>query len=123
MTLDQHLLDMLAANGCTNPGCNHQDHDQLYLHSRCHRAAQVIAYHTSDDILEVACAGCKDLICRIAVRERKELTPCHPESPMVVEYTRGRGTVRIHCFQCKRLLAEIPLQAMVRATLNIPPRH
>jgi len=108
--LNQTDLDRVASKGCQVPGCTHENHNQVYLHARCHIDAQVSAQYVAPDALQISCADCGKFVCRVAV-EQTSIQKCHREAPLEVEYTRGRGTLHVICNFCKNLIAEIPVLA------------
>lgn len=110
MALNKEALDQFASRGCTMPSCDHKNHEnQIYLHAKCHLDAQVVVYYVALNMLQVACAGCGGFVCRIGV-QHTPIEPCHPEYPLEVEYTAGRGTLHVICNFCKKQIAEIPVQ-------------
>ncbi len=59
------VLDALV---CASPDCSHDDHGELYLHSRCHVGApSVVAYYAG--VLTVKCAECQKDIVLVKVAE------------------------------------------------------
>jgi hypothetical protein len=70
MPLTKIQLDLMAAHGCETPGCNHEGHDTVFLHGRCHpRARAEASYECGSGVLRVACADCHKLIAEIKVAE------------------------------------------------------
>jgi len=63
-------LDIIAAGGCSTPGCKHEDHGTLYLHQRCHPKAWLEASYTKGTgILRLSCSQCQKTIEEIKVAE------------------------------------------------------
>lgn len=53
---------------CGTPGCTHEDHSEMFLHSACHpRAGHRVSYHLITGTLEIRCRICHQLAAEIAV--------------------------------------------------------
>lgn len=58
----------LSQARCTNPGCDHKNHETLFIHSRCHpEAGLMISYHLTTGVLGVGCNECGGFICEVLV--------------------------------------------------------
>jgi hypothetical protein len=58
---------------CQSPGCTHQDHGPLHLHSRCHPSAGTrVAY--AQGILTIRCRKCEAFIAQVLVAEDHRLS-------------------------------------------------
>ena len=63
-------LDLIAAGGCSTPGCKHEDHGTLFLHQRCHPGAKIeVSYTIRTGVIRVACVACQRSIAEIKVAE------------------------------------------------------
>ncbi len=68
MPLTKIQLDLIAAHGCESPGCNHEGHDTIFMHARCHvRGGVEVSYQRGTGVLQVACAKCHKIIGEIKV--------------------------------------------------------
>lgn len=64
-------LDIVAAGGCSTPGCTHEDHGTMFLHGRCHpNAGTEVSYTRGTGILKVACLKCQKPIALIKVADQ-----------------------------------------------------
>lgn len=52
---------------CMVPGCDHTDHDGLFLHGRCHISAPTTCEYRREGVLRVTCSACGKLVAEIAV--------------------------------------------------------
>ncbi len=63
--------DDLDNAGCQHPGCTHEDHEQLWIHSRCHDSAPLrCVYLTKTKTLGVICAECGNRIMELSVARK-----------------------------------------------------
>lgn len=68
-----HLEDLedVAAKGCNEPGCDHEDHEHnlpLFLHGFCHKAAGLaVSFKYGDNYLVIACAECSKEVLRVQI--------------------------------------------------------
>ena len=68
MPLNRIDMDLMAARGCQQPGCDHKDHSIFFLHPRCHiRAGTWTSYDRDTGLLSVTCKQCKKLVAEIEV--------------------------------------------------------
>ena len=68
MSLTRDDLDRMAARGCDMPGCDHADHEEIYLHARCHlRAGTRVSYRRGSGLLRIACRQCRQEIATVLV--------------------------------------------------------
>jgi len=53
-------FDLAAAAGCEVPGCTHKDHDELFLHPKCHPGAGIqVSYKRGAGFMRLCCNRCK----------------------------------------------------------------
>lgn len=65
--LTRHDLDRAR---CAMPGCQHEDHRELYLHARCHpRAGTIARYDMVKGSITILCHKCEKLVAEIAVAQ------------------------------------------------------
>jgi len=68
-----HLEDLQEAlsAGCDMPGCDHKNHDTLFLHAMCHPGEKIEAsLKRGETHLLVACGKCHEPIVAIALARR-----------------------------------------------------
>jgi hypothetical protein len=67
MPLTKSELDMLAAQGCRDPRCDHRDHSgEIFIHPRCHPASPTwTSYDAQRGTLKLICAKCRGEIFQI----------------------------------------------------------
>jgi hypothetical protein len=59
---------MLDRTQCATPGCTHEDHRLIYLHSACHPSVGCrVAYDMARGVVVVRCRRCAKLVAEIAV--------------------------------------------------------
>jgi hypothetical protein len=57
--------------GCSVPGCDHKDHEELYLHPHCHADAGTWAsYDKTTGTLTISCCECERPFVEILVGDR-----------------------------------------------------
>jgi hypothetical protein len=58
----------LNALGCNMPGCDHKDHNVMFLHPNCHAYAGTWAsYDKTTDTLTIRCRACERAFVEILV--------------------------------------------------------
>lgn len=91
-------LDEAMKHGCQKPGCNHEGHDTLYLHSRCHPQARAeVSYTVGSGHLVVACAHCKTPIVIASLANRPPDMP--QETPPEDDYSTV-ACLRVDLYDC-----------------------
>ena len=61
-------LNALVESGCSAPGCDHEDHDEMYFHCRCDLSGQIeVSYERGSGALVIGCMECGQTMARIAV--------------------------------------------------------
>jgi len=66
----EDLQEALSA-GCDTPGCDHKNHDTLFLHGVCHPGGGIEAsLKRGEKHLLIACRECHEPIIAIAVARR-----------------------------------------------------
>ncbi len=65
-------LEKAILRGCQVPGCDHKEHDTLFVKQKCHPEGWCeISYSKGSGILLVACSVCHRPITRIAIARRE----------------------------------------------------
>ena len=74
MMNDMYLDDVERAvsQGCARPGCDHADHDKLYMHSSCHPDSDGVdvSYTLGDNCITIICRVCKRNVVRVFIAKR-----------------------------------------------------
>lgn len=109
MSLTQADLVGMARKGCQTPGCTHDDHDNIFLHQRCHssRGMRVLLFREE---LDIRCLCGKRVVCvRLAVpAQPSELySPCHRSAGLRVQYTASTNQLTVHCRECQAVVREL----------------
>ena len=66
--MNLEALEYLTTQGCSAKCCNHDGHDKLYLHARCHVSGGIeVSFKSGNDFILIACLECKEEIARIEV--------------------------------------------------------
>lgn len=60
----RHELDGMR---CSEPTCDHRNHEALYLHSSCHTKSPTAARFFGNGSLVISCGVCEAFVARIAV--------------------------------------------------------
>jgi|GEM_PF-6607746 len=118
-------LDRLT---CAAPGCTHENHGPLFLHSRCHLKSPTIIRYWGDGVVEIRCKICNHFVGSIALQaeQAEQLTakiectdpnckepaenhtllmkpPCHPTAGQFAVYHGGHLTLA--CAKCQSVQA------------------
>ena len=66
-------LEKACAQGCQEPGCNHEHSGPLYLHGKCHKyeGKLDVSFSFGDNHLVVSCAKCHEEVIRIQVASKQ----------------------------------------------------
>ena len=63
-------LDLMAAHGCSNPGCQCHTTGIVFLSQSCHQGSFLdVSYKQGTGILVVSCPVCKGVIMQVKVAE------------------------------------------------------
>jgi ribosomal protein L31 len=98
--------------GCGMAMCHH-DHSVLYLHSRCHIKAGVLAhFHPDAGTVMLQCAECKKRVSEISVLSpfvpvELRCSKCHPSYGLDISYTKRTGILDAVCKRCKEPVRSI----------------
>ena|ERR1700724_1271997 len=108
--LNRYDLDLLAARGCQTPGCDHRNHDAVYLHARCHVASPLWAEYYGS-ALRLCCRKCRGLIEMVEATSALEPLdpPCHPGAAVAASYAVGSGVLALECHVCKAVFSRVPV--------------
>ncbi len=61
-------LEDMVAHGCSVPGCTHADHQQVFIHPKCHPSAGLsVRYERGSGKLNILCRECKQPIVDVSV--------------------------------------------------------
>jgi hypothetical protein len=120
--LTKEVLDRLTGHGCTHTdhGIECQAKGLMYLHTKCHRDAPFFM----ERAVGVVTLRCCRPDCHGSNSFPGELSnprgrfggvnnffeqDCHPHSAVWASYEHGSGVVKVECYQCKAVVAEIRL--------------
>jgi hypothetical protein len=94
---------------CSTPGCDHKDHDQRFIHARCHIYAPVKCT-LEGDVLYVRCSLCENLVAPFRVELDEPLSienTCHPNATMDCVY--DNGALHLVCQRCDTRVVTLPV--------------
>ena len=115
-------MDEVCMRGCQMPGCTHAHlaTDEVWMHQRCHQGAPtVIVMNSENTILSCVCVVCGRLVGVWEIVNPPYSTHCpdcdpEPEPDDVglvrLSYGYGTGVLKVHCFECEKILDEVRLQ-------------
>jgi hypothetical protein len=113
--LTREHLDRITVEGCGMPGCE-ENHSTLFLHSRCHIKAGVLAEVCEfDPVIHIVCAKCRGHIGDVALAKKPpaavvfetEGLCCRKWRKHQVSYAHGSGVLVIACAECQKVVGEL----------------
>jgi hypothetical protein len=118
--LTRSALDRLAIGPCSDPSCDHYCHGKTFLHSRCHVKAPYMLFKTQLKEIGAMCVhpGCEKIVVVLPMTDFRLLNSkwkkgilepdCHQdESAVWLSYLFGSGVVKVECYCCRKVVADI----------------
>lgn len=61
-------MEQMIEQGCMIPGCDHKDHNEIWVHQRCHpRAGLEARYEKGSAVVNLVCHECKKPVLDVSV--------------------------------------------------------
>lgn len=123
--LDRAALDSLAGHGCQAEDCRNAERHAhvLWMNQRCHVGAPLFMDNLTPDAITFRCVVPPfDLVTEVA---GQDVSPkeggdfnahgtfeqrCHDTSAVRASYQHDSAVVRVECYHCEKLVAEVAVK-------------